>query len=200
MDWARMLAYVTNGHHILQEFARYLARNQTSPMMYFHNQLLVALMLLGGSPVTTQHAYAGNSATWQGILRTTDGSRISDATVELKEIQTGMKRRRTTAKDGLFLFEDLPSAQCSVTVSWQQRAYAFEGVLDFTAGNQRTGWLELNLETGSLKWRESPLETRNTGSVKEQLSSQEVSELPLNKRDFSQLLLLAAGTTTDTNG
>ena len=32
------------------------------------------------------------------------------------------------------------------------------------------------------------------------LSSKEVSDLPLNKRDFSQLLLLAAGTMTDTNG
>ncbi|MBZ5543780.1 MAG: TonB-dependent receptor [Acidobacteriia bacterium] len=34
----------------------------------------------------------------------------------------------------------------------------------------------------------------------ERLSKKEVSELPLNKRDFSQLLLLAAGTMTDTNG
>jgi hypothetical protein len=34
----------------------------------------------------------------------------------------------------------------------------------------------------------------------EQLSSNAVSEIPLNKRDFSQLLLLAAGTATDTNG
>ncbi len=34
----------------------------------------------------------------------------------------------------------------------------------------------------------------------EQLSSKEVSALPLNKRDFSQLLLLAAGTQSDTNG
>src|SRR6202041_3232691 len=34
----------------------------------------------------------------------------------------------------------------------------------------------------------------------EQLSSQAVSELPLNGRDFSTLLLLAAGTMTDTNG
>ena len=32
------------------------------------------------------------------------------------------------------------------------------------------------------------------------LSKKEVSTLPLNKRDFSQLLLLAAGTMTDTNG
>jgi hypothetical protein len=34
----------------------------------------------------------------------------------------------------------------------------------------------------------------------EELSSQAVSELPLNKRDFSSLLLLAAGTMTDANG
>src|SRR5512142_3074019 len=34
----------------------------------------------------------------------------------------------------------------------------------------------------------------------EKLSSQTVSELPLNGRDFSTLLLLAAGTMTDVNG
>ncbi len=34
----------------------------------------------------------------------------------------------------------------------------------------------------------------------EQLSSQSVSQLPLNGRDFSTLLLLAAGTMTDANG
>jgi hypothetical protein len=35
---------------------------------------------------------------------------------------------------------------------------------------------------------------------REELSSRQVAALPLNKRDFSQLLLLAAGTQTDTNG
>jgi hypothetical protein len=39
-----------------------------------------------------------------------------------------------------------------------------------------------------------------TATGGEELSSQAVSELPLNKRDFSTLLLLAAGTMTDTNG
>jgi hypothetical protein len=34
----------------------------------------------------------------------------------------------------------------------------------------------------------------------EHLSSGEVSSLPLNARDFSKLLLLAAGTMTDANG
>ena len=41
-------------------------------------------------------------------------------------------------------------------------------------------------------------ETKSSGG--EQLSKKEVSTLPLNKRDFSQLLLLAAGTMTDSNG
>jgi hypothetical protein len=41
-------------------------------------------------------------------------------------------------------------------------------------------------------------QTANSGG--EELSSHEVSSLPLNKRDFSQLLLLAAGTMTDANG
>ena len=41
-------------------------------------------------------------------------------------------------------------------------------------------------------------QTQATGG--EDLSSRQISSLPLNKRDFSQLLLLAAGTQTDTNG
>lgn len=44
------------------------------------------------------------------------------------------------------------------------------------------------------------LESSHQGTGGEQLSGKAVSSLPLNKRDFSQLLLLAAGTMTDTNG
>jgi len=49
---------------------------------------------------------------------------------------------------------------------------------------------------------ENPSTTSNaaTGTGGEKLSSQKVNELPLNGRDFSALLLLAAGTMTDVNG
>ncbi len=46
----------------------------------------------------------------------------------------------------------------------------------------------------------SPLLKSQAATGGEELSSQAVSELPLNKRDFSTLLLLAAGTMTDANG
>ena len=43
-------------------------------------------------------------------------------------------------------------------------------------------------------------QTSAQGTGGERLSSSEVSSLPLNARDFSKLLLLAAGTMTDANG
>jgi hypothetical protein len=46
----------------------------------------------------------------------------------------------------------------------------------------------------------SASESSAQASGGERLSSTEVSSLPLNARDFSKLLLLAAGTMTDTNG
>jgi len=53
---------------------------------------------------------------------------------------------------------------------------------------------------GASESPEQPESGAPQASGGERLSSKEVSELPLNKRDFSQLLLLAAGTMTDANG
>lgn len=54
------------------------------------------------------------------------------------------------------------------------------------------------LEDQNPKEREAALESKSSGGKR--LSKKEVATLPLNKRDFSQLLLLAAGTMTDANG
>ena len=48
--------------------------------------------------------------------------------------------------------------------------------------------------------RDTAATTKASGTGGERLSSRDVSGLPLNKHDFSQLLLLASGTQTDTNG
>jgi hypothetical protein len=100
----------------------------------------------------------------------------------------------TTDKDGAFAFPTLSPAEYSIAVSYQGVTTTIPqpvhlpgdapAVLEISAA----GTLSFTTETT----RES------TGGQK--LSSKAVSELPLNKRDFSQLLLLAAGTMTDTNG
>lgn len=69
----------------------------------------------------------------------------------------------------------------------------------------RSGILLIAISVLSLAgsaWAQKPEEKKpdQKATGGDQLSSREVAGLPLNKRDFSQLLLLAAGTMTDTNG
>lgn len=53
---------------------------------------------------------------------------------------------------------------------------------------------------GACAAQTEPKPAQPKASGGEQLSEKQVSAMPLNKRDFSQLLLLATGTQTDTNG
>ncbi len=63
-----------------------------------------------------------------------------------------------------------------------------------------TSTLQLTSQPGQLRVVPSGDEASAQASGGEHLSSGEVSSLPLNARDFSKLLLLAAGTMTDANG
>ena len=139
---------------------------------------------------------AQNSAQslWQGVLRDAAGVPISGAVVRLKG-KSGTFNANTTA-DGQFRIERAPAGtyRLSVDAKHDKLQYALPitvaasaSSVVITISSQKT--LSVTLVTA---------ERAATGG--EALSSQAVSELPLNKRDFSQLLLLAAGTMTDTNG
>jgi hypothetical protein len=128
-----------------------------------------------------------------GELHDSRGVAIAAATVELRSAGTVL--HATTGEDGVFTIPDPPAGDYSIVAS--------RGA---TAKSPRTLHLPLAGSTLSLEWSaENSLLVRTppaaqTGTGGERLSSKAVSELPLNKRDFSQLLLLAAGTMTDTNG
>lgn len=60
--------------------------------------------------------------------------------------------------------------------------------------------LQISADGDQLRLLASKVEASSQASGGEHLSGTEVSSLPLNVRDFSKLLLLAAGTMTDANG
>jgi hypothetical protein len=131
---------------------------------------------------------------WTGILRDGRGQAIVGATVN---VQSGAVRgTATTGKDGRFAFRALPAGEYSISAEYQGA----------TAACPRTVRLPDDGATAVLEWPANGALSlgRDTaareGAGGEQLSGKAVSELPLNKRDFSQLLLLAAGTMTDANG
>jgi hypothetical protein len=101
----------------------------------------------------------------------------------------------STAADGAFALPSLPLGRYKLSVDAEGRRVVYTQAVELTAA---TSVEVITLSNrGEVEVSEQQ-QTGATGGVA--LSSQAVSELPLNKRDFSSLLLLAAGTMTDTNG
>jgi hypothetical protein len=139
-------------------------------------------------------------ASWQGTVRDAAGSLVAGATVKLRAAQGGLAYSSTTDSLGAFSFSNLSAGTYLVSLQWQGRKAASEGPVEIRDGQQLRAALELSADQRHLILRLTSTGSEVQASGGERLSSREVSELPLNNRDFGQLLLLASGTTTDTNG
>ena len=130
---------------------------------------------------------------WQGVLKNSAGAPIPAAKVRLSAKDSAAA---TTAADGQFHLAALPSGRYRLTVEADGRKIEYSQPIDLAPGAPA---VVLTLSSrGELTV--SALKEQAVATGGEELSSQAVSELPLNKRDFSSLLLLAAGTMTDANG
>jgi hypothetical protein len=129
---------------------------------------------------------------WNGVLRDGRGEAIAGAVLSARS--GTVQFTATSAKNGRFAFPALPAGEYSITADR-------EGA---TAACARTLRLPGDVPA-AIEWANGALSfvadaAAKEGAGGERLSSKAVSELPLNKRDFSQLLLLAAGAMTDVNG
>ena len=153
--------------------------------------ILLLAVLLSSGPALAQRPAA--SAIWQGVLRDAAGAPIAGAKIHLRAATAG--EEAITAADGQFALANLPAGQYHLTVQSAGNSFDFAQPIDLAPAGPRV------LITLSARG-ELTVATLNAQAATggEQLSSQAVSELPLNGRDFSTLLLLAAGTMTDANG
>ena len=127
---------------------------------------------------------------WHGTLHSASGEIAADAKVQLS--LAGSKWEVKTDTAGGFQFPALTSGDYRVSVDWSGQ--------HFVSAQEITLPTEENAEIGISAQGVLTFARQKSAGGGEQLSAQKVSELPLNKRDFSQLLLLAAGTMTDSNG
>ena len=134
------------------------------------------------------------SPSWSGIVRTVAGEPIAGALVQLSSGTATFTDE--TSPRGEFRFVALPNGQYRLSIFWKGSVAIYGGPLNLPAG---TGPVQLEAASnGNLTVNAPAGAAASTGG--EKLEQRAVSELPLNKRDFSQLLLLAAGTMTDSNG
>jgi hypothetical protein len=131
---------------------------------------------------------------WNGIVLNGARTPASGAIVELSA--KGRVFRVTCDESGHFVFQVLAAERYRLSVIEHGRPILSETLI---VPSLHPGPATLSLSTeGTLAVVFDQAADAKSGG--EKLSSNSVSEIPLNKRDFSQLLLLAAGTATDTNG
>src|ERR1700682_1877414 len=136
---------------------------------------------------------------WNGVLRDSAGSPVRDARVTLHAISQNRDYTASTSVNGQFSFSGLVGGSYEVSVTAAGKTWRAAKPLIITDGITSTTGLQLSPpEEARLSFVDAGTSTQATGG--EHLSSAEVASLPLNQRDFSKLLLLAAGTMTDANG
>src|SRR3984957_16741229 len=139
-------------------------------------------------------------ASWRGTLRDSEGHPVANALLELHATSGGHDYSSKTSATGDFAFGDIAQGTYSLQVTVAGKIWNAASAIEFKEDAAVSGVLELSSTEAVVRITSSGETKRTQGSGGEKLSSGEVSSLPLNERDFSKLLLLAAGTMTDTNG
>ncbi|MGO8793011.1 MAG: carboxypeptidase regulatory-like domain-containing protein [Terriglobia bacterium] len=162
-------------------------------------RLFINLLMAFGALSVAASAQAV-PASWQGVVRDGRGNAMGGAQVELSDNGSAHTLTATTDAQGAFRFLEVPAGNYAVRIRWHNKTTASRELLKVQPGDRLNSIVQVAVAGGGLVLQTVAAGEQTKASGGQQLSSRQVSALPLNKRDFSQLLLLAAGTMTDTNG
>src|SRR6266853_1789684 len=137
---------------------------------------------------------------WSGVLREAAGNPVDMAAIKLFAAESNREYSTTTSATGQFVFAGIAPGNYTLTVSAAGKIWTAADPVVFKDGAILRSSLQLSLQGQEHRIMVAQDAASPQASGGEHLSTGEVSSLPLNERDFSKLLLLAAGTMTDTNG
>jgi len=157
--------------------------------------LILAVLLLVCAPISV------SATPWSGVLHDADGKPAAGAKILLQTADGQKKYEATTAEDGSFSLPNVEAGSYLLTVETGGKVWSAAKPLLIADASPAPASLTLSAQDQTLLV--APLSQESAGAKSsggQHLSSEEVAGLPLNTRDFSKLLLLAAGTMSDTNG
>jgi hypothetical protein len=155
-------------------------------------------VILACGTATMPGAFAQTS--WHGGLRDDAGKPVVAGHIELTSVTGDHRYTSTTSATGDFILSEIVAGEYRLSVEIGGKTWNSPVPILVVDGIPSTGSLRLSSRTGEVRVVPASEESSAQASGGKRLSSGEVSSLPLNARDFSKLLLLAAGTMTDANG
>ncbi|HEX4426429.1 MAG TPA: carboxypeptidase-like regulatory domain-containing protein, partial [Terriglobales bacterium] len=168
--------------------------------MFTHPKQIIRFLCLIVVMLAASLAGALTLASWRGVLRNGAGKPMGDATVKLHSKSGNHDYTARTSVTGNFVFAAIAASDYEVSVESAGSHWNAVDNIVIKDGETLASNLQVFLQPAELRLMPESGDAARQASGGEHLSSGEVSSLPLNARDFSKLLLLAAGTMTDANG
>ncbi len=165
--------------------------------------LYVVLILLGVGLLSGVHAQTSTVGSISGTVRDPQGAAIPGAEVVIAEETTGQTRTVRTDDDGEYSAQSLPVGRYSVTVAPQGFKKTVATGVEVHVSDRVV--VDLNLEVGQVTETvtindAAQLVETESGKVSSLVSEKQVTELPLNGRNYAALVTLVPGLSAPNEG
>jgi hypothetical protein len=155
----------------------------------------IALVFVGALFFTV-YAQTTTVGTISGTVRDEKGAVVPKAEVSIQSQGTGISRTVNTDDNGFYLAPSLPAGTYTVSSAPQGFKKSVAAGVDLHVAENRVVNLDLQVgqvsETVTVSSDAAPVETRS-GEISSLITEKQVTELPLNGRNYAQLALMVPG-------
>src|SRR5882672_1452946 len=154
------------------------------------------VLVLVGALFFTAYAQTTTVGTISGTVRDEKGAIVPKAEVSIQSEGTGTSRTVTSDDNGFYLAPSLPAGLYTISTSPRGFKKTVASAVDLHVAENKVVNLDLQVgqvtETVTVSSDASPVETRS-GEISSLITEKQVTELPLNGRNYAQLALMVPG-------
>jgi hypothetical protein len=164
--------------------------------MSIRSWVQASLLLLSIGLLVGVHAQSSTTGNITGTVRDQEGASVPKAEVTITDEKTGQSRTVRATEDGFYTATSLPAGIYSISTSPTGFKKTITTGVELHVNENKTVNLDLQVgqvtETVTVTSEAAPVELRS-GEVSSLISEKQVTELPLNGRNYAQLALMVPG-------
>src|SRR6266481_6178998 len=164
---------------------------------------LQVVVVLAGALVFSANAQTTTVGTISGTVRDEKGAVVPKAEVSIQGEGTGLSRTVNSDDNGFYLANSLPAGRYTVTTAPSGFKKTVATSVELHVSENKVVNLDLQVgqvsETVTVSSDAAPVETRS-GEVSSLITEKQVTELPLNGRNYAQLALMVPGVSPANGG
>src|SRR5216683_3623773 len=162
---------------------------------------LQVVVVLAGALFFSANAQTTTVGTISGTVRDQKGAVVPRAEVSIQDERTGIVRSVHSDDNGFYLVESLPAGRYTVSTAPSGFKKTVAQSVDLHVTENKVVNLDLQVgqmsETVTVSSDAAPVETRS-GEVSSLITEKQVTELPLNGRNYAQLARMVPGVSAST--